>query len=76
MGEQVIENSLRSAREWGGVVRGQSDFGPKCSLPFQGQKKSRFSGTNGPRNGFSRVKIITSPRHMNNRYINSSGPLE
>jgi hypothetical protein len=34
------------------------------SLPFQGPKKSQFSGptpSNGPRNGFSRIKIITVP---------------
>jgi hypothetical protein len=33
------------------------------SLPFQGSKKSQFSGptpSNGPCNGFARCKIITS----------------
>jgi hypothetical protein len=44
-----------------------TEFGPKWnslrSLPFQGPKKSGFSGhtpSNGTRNGFSPIKIITS----------------
>ncbi len=51
-------------------------FGPKWhllpSLTFQGTKKSWFSGPtpfNGPRNGFSRIKIVTSKSHIKNRYI-------
>jgi hypothetical protein len=42
------------------------------SLVFQGPKKSRFSGptpSNGPCNGFARIKIITSGANINNRYI-------
>jgi hypothetical protein len=42
-------------------------LGPKwhllCSLTFQGPKKSQYSGpipSNGPQNGFGRIKIISS----------------
>jgi hypothetical protein len=52
-------------------------LGPKWhslrSLPFQGSKKSRFSGStlsNISRNGFARIKIKSkSKRHIKNRYI-------
>jgi hypothetical protein len=51
-------------------------FGPKWhsfrSLPFQGPKKSRFSGptpSNGYQNVFTRIKIITS------RAISTTGTL-
>ncbi len=45
-------------------------------LPFQGPKKSRFSGptpSNPPRNDVAPLKIIIIyvPSHKNNKYINS-----
>ncbi len=45
-----------------------------CSLPFQGPKKSWFSGPtpfNSPRNGSCPHQNHYVPRHINNRYINS-----
>jgi hypothetical protein len=51
-------------------------FGPKWhslrSLPFQGPKKSRFSGptlSNAPFIDVGRLKTIKYKRHINNRYI-------
>jgi hypothetical protein len=44
------------------------------SLPFQGPKKSRFSGltpANGPCNRFARIKIITYRTYKQHIYINS-----
>jgi hypothetical protein len=44
-------------------------------LPFQSPKKSRFLGpipSNGPCNGFARIKIIKSLRHINNWSINTT----
>jgi hypothetical protein len=62
----IGENPLLGPLE--GVVPENLDFfGPKWHLlrswPFQGPKKSQFSGptpSTGPRNGFSHIKIIMS----------------
>ncbi len=67
-GERDIVNSLRPAREgerwWGDKV---TFLGPNGTCfahsHFRAQKESRFSGptpSHGPRNWFSRIKIITS----------------
>ncbi len=57
---------------WCGQIHFE-DFRAQLSLPFQGPKKSKFSGptpSSDPRNQFSRIKIIASPYHINKRYIN------
>ena len=43
-------------------------------MPFQGPKKSRFSGptpSNAPSNDVALLKTIKYKRHKNNRYIGS-----
>jgi hypothetical protein len=56
------------------LCRAEKQFLPS-SLPFQGPKKSRFSGatpSNGAVMGLPASKISTSRAiHINDRYINS-----
>jgi hypothetical protein len=57
--------SLRGALFW-------AQMALASLVPFQGPKKSRFSGptpSNAPRNDVPLLKTINVPRHKNNRYI-------
>ncbi len=55
------------------VLRG-AEMALASLMPFQGPKKSRFSGptlSNAPPNDVAPLKTIMYTRHKNNRYINS-----
>ncbi len=69
---------LRGAKSLRGALEGVAFFWAQMALaslvPFQGPKKSRFSGptpSNAPSNDVAHLKTIKYKRHKNNWYIGS-----
>jgi hypothetical protein len=63
---------LRHATSLRGALKGADPENRDCSLPFQGPKKSRFSGptsSNAPSKDVPHLKTIKYKCHINNRYI-------
>ncbi len=63
---------LRHATSLQGALEGAGPENQDCSLPFQGPKKSRFSGptpSNAPSKDVPRLKTIKYKCHINNKYI-------